>query len=87
MEIGDLRWMMLMNDLFLLRGPLAIISLSNFPESLLNPGKELYFHFTGVGVTIGFYHLDGDFRPWRHVESTKHGDFLFSCIHFATMDP
>jgi hypothetical protein len=47
--------------------------------------KELYFHFTGV--TIGFYHLDGDIRPWRHVESTKQGEFLFLCIHFATMDP
>jgi hypothetical protein len=40
----------------LLRGPLAVISLSNFPESLLNPVKELYFRFTGV--TIGFFHLD-----------------------------
>jgi hypothetical protein len=69
----------------LLRGPLAIISLSNFPESLLNPGKELYFHF--AGVTIGFYDLNGNFRPWRHVESTKQGESLFSCIHFATMDP
>jgi hypothetical protein len=67
-----------------LRGPLAIISLSNFPESLLNPVKELYFHFTGV--TIGFFQLDGDFRPWRHAESTKLGEFLFLCIYFATMD-
>jgi hypothetical protein len=63
----------------------AIISLSNFPESLLNPLKELYLYFTGV--TIGFFNLDDDFRPWRHVESTKQGEFLFSCIHFATVDP
>jgi hypothetical protein len=55
------------------------------PWILLNPVKELYFFFTGV--TIGFFHLDGGFRPWRHVESTKQGEFLFSCIHFATMDP
>jgi hypothetical protein len=76
-------------NMMLLQGPLAIISLSNFLESLLNPVKELYIHFT-TGVTmIGFYHLDGDFWPWRHVESTKQGEFLFSCIHcFATsMDP
>jgi hypothetical protein len=51
------------------------------PESV----KELYFHFTEV--TVGFFHLDGDFRPWRHAGSTKQGEFLISCIHFTTMDP
>jgi hypothetical protein len=82
--LGEM-WTTCFENLILLRAPLATISLSNFPESLLSPRKELYFHFTGV--TIGLFHLDGDFRPWRHVESTKQGEFLFSCIHFATMDP
>jgi hypothetical protein len=49
------------------------------------PGRN--YISTLLGVTIRFAHLDGNFWPWRHVESTKQGEFLFSCIHFATMDP
>jgi hypothetical protein len=71
--------------LILLRGPLTIISLSNLPESLLNPVIEYLFHFTRL--IIRFYHLNGNFRPWHHAESTKQGEFLSACIHFTTMDP
>jgi hypothetical protein len=75
---------------FVLRGLLAILLLSNFPESLLNPGMELSIHFTGqhLDVTTSMMAMFG--HGWRHVESTKQGEFLFPCsIHhyFATMDP